>query len=63
MDDDTALREDLRQRVAAFLAEHDPSATDRLEFLRARYDAGLAWVHFPAGSGGLGLPRSLQSGV
>ena len=31
--------------------------TDRLEFLRARFDAGLAWVHFPEGLGGLGLPR------
>src|SRR5437879_3292668 len=36
---------------------------DRLEFLRARFDAGLAWVHFPVGLGGLGAARSLQSGV
>jgi alkylation response protein AidB-like acyl-CoA dehydrogenase len=36
---------------------------DRLEFLRARFDAGLAWVHFPVGLGGLGLSRSLQAGV
>src|SRR6202012_3425340 len=27
----------------------------------ARFDAGLAWVHFPSGSGGLGLPRGFQS--
>jgi len=33
---------------------------DRLAFLRARYDAGLAWVSFPAGLGGLGAPRSSQ---
>ena len=33
---------------------------DRLEFLRARFDAGLAWVHYPAGLGGQGLPRDLQ---
>src|SRR6185369_2749375 len=26
-------------------------------------DAGLAWVHFPVGLGGLGLPRPLQAGV
>jgi alkylation response protein AidB-like acyl-CoA dehydrogenase len=52
--------EDLRTRVRAFLADHDPVATDRLEFLRARFDAGLAWVHFPAGLGGLGEPRSSQ---
>jgi alkylation response protein AidB-like acyl-CoA dehydrogenase len=50
----------LRQRVRDFLAAHDPAATPRLEFLRARFDAGLAWVHYPAGLGGLGLPRELQ---
>ena len=61
--DDDALREDLRERVAVFLAEHDPATTDRLEFLRARYDAGLAWVWFPPGHGGLGLPRGLQADV
>src|SRR5256886_11796206 len=33
---------------------------DRLAFLRARYDAGLGWVSFPAGLGGLGAPRSSQ---
>jgi alkylation response protein AidB-like acyl-CoA dehydrogenase len=63
MSDQTTVREDLRQRVAAFLAEHDPAGTDRLEFLRARYDAGLAWVFFPSGHGGLGLPRALQPEV
>ncbi|MDN7120057.1 acyl-CoA dehydrogenase family protein [Nocardioides sp. ChNu-153] len=51
---------ELRERVAAFLAEHDPATTERLDLLRARYDAGLAWVHFPPGRGGLGLPRALQ---
>ena len=45
----------------AFLAEHDPAAMDRLEFLRARFDAGLAWVHFPEGLGGLGASRDLQA--
>ena len=32
----------------------------RLEFLRARFDAGLAAVHYPPGLGGQGLPRALQ---
>ena len=50
----------LRARVAEFLAGHDPATMDRLEFLRARFDAGLAWVHFPPGLGGLGAPRDLQ---
>ncbi len=52
---------DIRHRVAALLAEHDPATTDRLDFLRARFDAGLAWVHFPVGLGGLDAPRTLQA--
>ncbi|MEU5111955.1 acyl-CoA dehydrogenase family protein [Streptomyces longwoodensis] len=51
---------ELRRRIAELLATHPPAATDRLEFLRARFDAGLAWVHYPEGLGGLGAPRSLQ---
>ncbi|MFG6202172.1 acyl-CoA dehydrogenase family protein [Nonomuraea sp. JJY05] len=50
---------EIKERVAAFLAEHDPDG-DRLEFLRARFDAGLAWVWFPEGLGGLGVSRELQ---
>ncbi|MER5323472.1 acyl-CoA dehydrogenase family protein [Streptosporangium roseum] len=53
--------ETIRERAVAFLAGHDPG--DRLEFLRARFDAGLAWVHFPEGLGGLGAPRELQNVV
>ena len=34
----------IRDKVKEFLAAHDPAATPRLDFLRARYDAGLAWV-------------------
>ena len=52
--------DDLRGQVRDFLAGHDPASTDRLEFLRARFDAGLAWVHYPAGRGGQGLFRELQ---
>jgi alkylation response protein AidB-like acyl-CoA dehydrogenase len=51
---------ELQQQVVAFLAAHDPATTDRLEFLRARYDAGLAWVHYPEGCGGLALDQTLQ---
>jgi alkylation response protein AidB-like acyl-CoA dehydrogenase len=53
----------LRRRVEEFLAAHDPATADRVEFLRARYDAGLAWVHFPEGHGGLGLPQAWQPAV
>ena len=52
--------EELRERVRAFLAEHDPHEVPRQDFLNARFDAGLAWVHYPEGLGGLGLSRSLQ---
>ncbi|MFJ6748656.1 acyl-CoA dehydrogenase family protein [Streptomyces sp. NPDC091266] len=55
--------EDLRRRTAALLATHPPATTEPLEFLRARFDAGLAWVHFPAGLGGLDAPRALQAVV
>ncbi|MGI5261355.1 acyl-CoA dehydrogenase family protein [Streptomyces angustmyceticus] len=54
---------DLRRRTAELLAAHPPAATERLDFLRARFDAGLAWVHFPEGLGGLDAPRSLQAVV
>ena len=53
---------DVDALVAEFLQTH-PVSMDRLEFLRARFDAGLAWVHFPVGLGGLGEARSLQAGV
>jgi alkylation response protein AidB-like acyl-CoA dehydrogenase len=55
--------DDLRGQVRDFLAGHDPAAMDRLDFLRARFDAGLAWVHYPAGLGGQGLSRDLQPAV
>jgi alkylation response protein AidB-like acyl-CoA dehydrogenase len=55
--------EQLRERTREFLAANDPSTMDRMDFLRARFDAGLAWVHFPEGLGGLGLARELQNVV
>jgi alkylation response protein AidB-like acyl-CoA dehydrogenase len=47
--------------VEDFLKNHP--TTDRLAFLRARFDAGLAWVHFPEGLGGRGWPRDRQQEV
>jgi alkylation response protein AidB-like acyl-CoA dehydrogenase len=61
---DPVLNEgELRARVRALLAEHDPATTKREDFLDARFDAGLAWVHYPEGLGGLGLPRPMQNVV
>jgi alkylation response protein AidB-like acyl-CoA dehydrogenase len=54
---------DARDLVEKFLAEHNHTTMDRLDFLRARFDAGLAWVHFPVGLGGLGAPRPLHQVV
>jgi alkylation response protein AidB-like acyl-CoA dehydrogenase len=59
----TVTAEDLTRQATKFLAAHDPHDTAPLEFLRARFDAGLAWIHFPAGLGGQNAPRALQSVV
>src|SRR5579862_6868980 len=48
------------EKVRELLAAHDPSTTPAAEFLGARFDAGLAWVSFPVGDGGLGLSPDLQ---
>jgi alkylation response protein AidB-like acyl-CoA dehydrogenase len=55
--------QDVADRIRVLLDEHDPAHTDPREFLGARFDAGLAWVYFPVGSGGLDLPRSLHTQV
>jgi alkylation response protein AidB-like acyl-CoA dehydrogenase len=42
------------------LSEHPPGSTPLVELMGAWYDAGLTWVHFPVGLGGLEAPRVLQ---
>ncbi|MFI1359298.1 acyl-CoA dehydrogenase family protein [Streptomyces sp. NPDC020898] len=54
---------ELTRLTRELLAAHPPATTDRLDFLKARFDAGLAWVHYPEGLGGLGAPRTLQAVV
>ena len=56
MDDATLLRKD----ISEFLRHHDPIALSRREFLRSRFDAGLAWLAYPEGLGGRGLDAALQ---
>ncbi|MFI5663288.1 acyl-CoA dehydrogenase family protein [Streptomyces sp. NPDC051684] len=53
----------LREKSQEFLAAHPPATTPREDFLSARFDAGLAWVHYPEGLGGLDAPRALQAVV
>jgi alkylation response protein AidB-like acyl-CoA dehydrogenase len=49
--------------VDDLLGAHDPRTTDQFTFRGAQYDRGLAWVHFPEGFGGLGLPPRMQRDV
>jgi len=46
--------------IDELLAAHDPATTANVEFRGARFDAGLAWVQFPLGFGGLGLKPELN---
>ncbi|MET1133849.1 MAG: acyl-CoA dehydrogenase family protein [Aeromicrobium sp.] len=54
---------DVRAEVATLLERFDLATVDPVEFLGARFDAGLAWVHFPVGRGGLDRPRDEQQVV
>jgi alkylation response protein AidB-like acyl-CoA dehydrogenase len=49
--------------IDALLAACDPTTNDRITFRGARYDHGLAWVHFDEGFGGLGLRPDLNRHV
>ena len=60
MSDPTSL---VAERVDKLLADLDPATTDQVEFRRHQFDLGLAWVHFPEGEGGLGLPPVLQKDI
>lgn len=44
----------------ALLREVPPDTVDRETFLGAQFDRGLAWVHFDAGDGGIGVRPGLQ---
>jgi alkylation response protein AidB-like acyl-CoA dehydrogenase len=49
--------------IDTLLATHDPKRETHHEFRGHQYDAGLAWVHFPVGFGGLGLRPDLQKRI
>jgi len=44
-------------------SDENPGLLRRQTFLGARFDAGLAWVHFPPGYGGSGMSRTEQPAV
>jgi alkylation response protein AidB-like acyl-CoA dehydrogenase len=50
----------VEEAIDAFLADHDPKQMTDVEFRGAQFDAGLAWVHFPVGSGGMGVRPELN---
>lgn len=62
-----SVRNVTQERVAAavekLLIEHDPHSTPEQEFWKAQFDAGLAWVDFPQGLGGLATDPRLQQHV
>jgi alkylation response protein AidB-like acyl-CoA dehydrogenase len=60
MADDAAL---VSERLDQLVAELDPGTTDPVTLRSRQFDLGLAWVHFPEGSGGLGLAPALQRRV
>ncbi len=47
----------------ALLAAHDPTVESYEEFRGHQFDAGLAWVQYPVGKGGLGVRPQLQRDV
>jgi alkylation response protein AidB-like acyl-CoA dehydrogenase len=53
----------LEQLVSHLLDEFPPDRVSTGEFLGARFDHGLAWVHFAVGRGGLDRPRTDQTVV
>src|SRR5262245_61042653 len=60
--------EDVDERAVLALVDdllhrHPPEQTSARDFLQARYDAGLAWVWFPVGCGGLDVAPGLQTVV
>jgi alkylation response protein AidB-like acyl-CoA dehydrogenase len=50
-------------KVDELLAAFPPAGVPPRDFLGAQFDAGLAFVHFPEGYGGLSLSRKLQPRV
>ncbi|WP_420440316.1 acyl-CoA dehydrogenase family protein [Candidatus Poriferisodalis sp.] len=49
--------------IDGLLASHDPKQLSYAVFRGAQFDAGLAWVHFDEGHGGLGVSPKLQRRV
>ena len=53
----------VNEALDALLAGHDPTQESYQEFRGHQFDAGLAWVQFPVGHGGMGARPQLQRNV
>ena len=51
---------DVSALVGSLLEQYPPNKTKAVDFLGAQFDAGLAWVHFEVGNGGLGASPKYQ---
>ena len=49
--------------IDQLLDGYDRASTPEVDLRGRQYDLGLAWVHFPEGWGGLGLPPKVQAHV
>jgi alkylation response protein AidB-like acyl-CoA dehydrogenase len=58
-----AQRATAEQATRDLLARCDPRTVDAPTFLGAQFDAGLAWVHFAPGEGGMDLDVGAQATV
>lgn len=57
----TITDEEIVARTKDLISQADPRSTDPTDFRGRQFDAGLAWVHFPTGHGGLDGARSQQA--
>ncbi len=53
----------MAEALDRLLTDHPPADTPHQDFWGAQFDAGLAWVQFPEGRGGLGVNPRFQAVV
>lgn len=56
----TSETDTINEALNSLLAKHDPTQESYQEFRTHQFNAGLAWVQFPPGHGGLGVHPQLQ---
>jgi alkylation response protein AidB-like acyl-CoA dehydrogenase len=59
----TTDTEKIEAALDRLLADHDPRSESYRDFRGHQFDAGLAWVQFPEGHGGLGVAPQRQRDV